>query len=133
MTDVFHEPCLTGRFVGPRLSPEQYVCCSFFARAGVDVSTETVCDLRFVPFKTSMRCLLSAFDVFDERACGVRLPPRMHEIVPPYECISEAGMRSLRAYWRSEPDAARDLHHTMVENMATLQRAKDAAGCQAFA
>ncbi len=133
LTDVFHEPCLTGRFVGPRLWPEQYVCCSFLTRAGVDVSVETVRDLRFDPFAISMRCLLSAFDVFDERSCGVRLPPRMHEIIPPHECISEVGMRSLRAYWRSEPAAARDLHHTMMVNMAALESAKKAAGYQAFA
>ena len=133
LEDVFHEPCLTGQFVGPRLSPEQYVCCSFLAHAGLDVPIETTRDLRFAPFATSMRCLLAAFDVFDERKCGIRLPPRMHAIIPSYECISEAGMRSLRAYWRSEPDAARDLHNTMMANMAALQHARDEAGYRTFA
>ncbi len=133
LDDVFHPPCLTGRFVGPRLSPEQYVCVRFLAAAGVDAVIESVEDLRFAPFETSMRCLLAAFDTFDERAAGVLLPPRMHAIIPPYECISEAGMASLRAYWQAEPNAAASLHQTMQDNLAALRRDREAAGFRAFA
>lgn len=126
--DVFHDPCPARPSGGVRLSPEQWVFRGFLRRAGVDAEIESLQDLRLDPFATSMRCLLGAIDVFDELACGVRLPPRMHLIVPDWECINEAGLRGLRGYWHATPDAARSLHATMLENIAVLTRQAEEAG-----